>query len=89
MSRSRQILFYAGFIAAWTIAITGAGALLGGIIFPLVGLIVDRDTTLAAMALSGARNLGFFAFVWAPGTAIVLAFRHAFRRRKLNGSALN
>lgn len=87
MTRLRQILFYAGYITGWTVAITAAGALLGAIIFPLVGVIFGRDATPATMALSGARNLGFLAFVWAPGTAIVLAFRHGFRRRKLSDSS--
>jgi len=89
MSRIRQSLFYAGYVAGWTIGITAAGALVGLIVFPIAGVIFSRDTPLPDMALSGARNLGFLAFVWAPGTAIVLAFRHAFRRRRLKNSLSN
>lgn len=82
MNRARTILRYSAFGLGWTLVITAAGAALGALTFPLIGALAGADASAASLALSGAKNLGFLAFIWAPGAAIVLAFRRAYLRRQ-------
>lgn len=78
----RTSLFYCGYVLLWSTIITAGGAVAGAIVFPLVGTLAGMDMTVAAMALSGARQIGFLTFIWAVGIAIVMAFQHAYRRRR-------
>lgn len=64
-----------------TAAITAVGALLGAAIWPLVGLCAGTPKPFGQLALSGLRDLGFYFFIWAPGTAIVVATIREHRRR--------
>ncbi len=64
-----------------TVALTAVGALLGAAIWPLVGLWVGTQKQAGELALAGGRDLGFYFFVWAPGTAIVVATIREYRRR--------
>ncbi len=82
MSRLRTGFFYCSYVALWSALITLGGAVVGAIIFPLVGTLADVAMSARDMALSGARQLGFLAFIWAVGIAIVMAFQHAHRRRQ-------
>jgi hypothetical protein len=88
MKRSGAVPYYLGYIAAWTVAIVAAGALVGAVAFPLVGKLAGSDASVAALAAQGARDLGFLAFIWAPGTAIVAAFHHAWKRHQANAAHL-
>jgi uncharacterized transporter YbjL len=81
----RTLLFYCGYVLLWSTIITAGGAVVGSIVFPLVGTLAGMDMTAGAMALSGARQLGFLAFIWAVGIAIVMAFQHAHRHRRQRG----
>lgn len=66
----------------WTCGIVLAGALLGAVLFPLLGRLGGSSKDLGALALLGVRNLGFYAFVWAPGAAIVLVVMDEAKRRR-------
>jgi len=77
----RTSLFYVGYVLLWTVIITAGGAVVGAVVFPIVGLLAKVEMTVAAMVWSGARQLGFLTFIWSVGIAIVMAFQHAHRRR--------
>lgn len=71
-------------LARWlsiTAAIVAAGAIIGAISFPAVGALLGLDHPPAALARFGASQLAFYAFVWAPGTSIVLCIMLAARDR--------
>jgi hypothetical protein len=76
-----SVLFYVGYVLGWTVAISAGGAVVGAILFPLVGLLIGKDMTVSAMILSGARQIGFLTFIWAFGIAVVMAFQRAYKRR--------
>ncbi len=78
----RSIVFYSAYVLGWTTAISTGGAVLGAIIFPIVGTLAGMDMTVPAMIKSGARQIGFLTFIWAFGIAVVMAFQHAHRRRR-------
>lgn len=82
MPRLHTGLFYCGYVLLWSCLITAGGALVGAIIFPIVGTLAGMDLTTAEMIVSGARQLGFLTFIWAVGIAIVMAFQRAHRRRR-------
>jgi hypothetical protein len=82
MKRWRNVCFYVGYVVAWIVAIVATGAAVGAISFPLVGWLAGSSRSAASHALSGARQLAFLAFIWAPGIAIVLAIRRAWERRQ-------
>lgn len=65
----------------WTAAIGAAGAALGAVLFPLAGLCFHTGHTAGQLLVSGIRIGGFYACIWAPGTAIVLCVMRAYRRR--------
>lgn len=83
MARLRTALFYCGFVLLWSTLITLGGAFVGAVAFPLIGTLAGVAMGTGDMALSGARQLGFLAFIWAVGIAIVMAFQHAHRRRQV------
>ena len=64
-----------------TALITLTGAILGAGIFPLVGLIAGSTTDPGALALAGVKTLGFYFFLWAPGSGVVVAVIREWRRR--------
>ncbi|MFT3829232.1 MAG: hypothetical protein QM691_05935 [Opitutaceae bacterium] len=77
----KHVLQFA-FVFLWvTAAITSVGAILGAAIWPLVGLWAGTQKQPWELALAGGRDLGFYFFVWAPGTAIVVATIREYRRR--------
>jgi hypothetical protein len=73
------------YFLGWTAAITAAGALLGAVVIPLAGLVFATGKTAAQLAVAGARDLGFYFFLWAPGIALVLCVMRAYRRRHPEG----
>jgi len=79
MDRLRTALFYFGYVLFWSAMITLGGALVGSVIFPVVGSLAGMDLTVGEMARNGARQIGFLTFIWAVGIAIVMAFQRAHR----------
>ncbi len=69
-------------VVVWVTAlITGVGAILGAAIWTLVGAWTGSSQEPWALALTGIRTLGFYFFIWAPGTGIVIATIREYRRR--------
>src|SRR5512141_1280034 len=73
-------------VTVWVTAlITTTGAILGAAIWPLAGLLAGATTRPDALVLTGARTLGFYFFLWAPGTGLVVALMREWRRRHPEG----
>ena len=72
---------HAGFFLVWTIGITAAGAVVGAVAYPVGGLLFGLDATPGQLAVKGLRELAFLAFIWAPGTALVLTIHRAYRAK--------
>lgn len=81
MSTSRPVVQFLVVFCRVTAAITAVGAILGAALWPLVGLCTGSQRQLWELALAGVRDLGFYCFIWAPGTAIVVATIREHRRR--------
>ena len=69
------------YFICWVAAISAVGAALGGLSFPLLGLLLGWDFSLSELCLNGMRNLGFLFFVWAVPIAIIACFARWYRRR--------
>jgi hypothetical protein len=67
---------------AWTASITAAGSVLGGILFLAVGTIAGMELSARQLLLNGLRDGGFYAFIWAPGCAMVLCLIHAHNQAR-------
>lgn len=63
------------------VELVALGALLGAIIFPLAGRLGGSHKTTAELVLFGAKTLGFYFFVWAPGIALVREFMRAAKQK--------
>ena len=70
----------------WTAVIAAAGALLGAALFLVAGLAFSTGHTPGQLVQSGAGVGGFYAGMWAPGTAVVLCAMRAYRRRHPNAT---
>jgi len=69
-------------VVIWVTAlITATGAILGAGIWPLVGLVAGSIQHPNDLVLTGAKTLGFYFFLWAPGSGIVVAAVREWRRR--------
>lgn len=81
--RARRALRWVGWGVFFTIEGTAIGALLGAISFPLVAWAIGAERSTAEFVLLGARNLGFWFFIWSPGLALVRCTMrwHAERER--------
>ncbi|MCC5024212.1 MAG: hypothetical protein J6386_16110 [Candidatus Synoicihabitans palmerolidicus] len=66
----------------WTLGITLTGAVLGGLIFPAVGLFVETGYSPLQLTLNGIKIVGFFFAMWAPGTALVLTVKKVYEARR-------
>ena len=67
---------------AWLLGVVAAGALAGVVTFPLAGWIGGSTRAPGDLAVTGARTLGFFGLVWAPGIALVMAVKRAYETRR-------
>ena len=74
-------LRWTGLFLLFTIEVTAIGALAGGIVFPILGAIFDWERGWEELAMNGIKNIGFWAFIWAPGIAIVRCIMRAYRER--------
>lgn len=68
-----------------TVGITAIGVFAGSLLFPILGGLGGSDRAPAELARLGAKNVGFYAFVWAPGVSIVLTVMLEARRRRRAG----
>ncbi len=75
-------LHWAPYFLVWTLGIVAVGAVLGAAVFPLVGSLAGMDKSAGELALTGARTLGFYFMVWAPGVGIVLTVKNEYERRQ-------
>lgn len=75
-------LHWAPHFLVWVLGIIALGAILGSLIFPLVGILAGFEKTPGELALNGARTLGFYFMVWAPGIALVVTVKNAYERRQ-------
>ncbi|HEY0944591.1 MAG TPA: hypothetical protein VGD81_04960 [Opitutaceae bacterium] len=66
----------------WTSGVIAAGTLLGVLLFPLVGKLIGARFTVGELAITGAKTLGFYFALWAPGLAIVLTVKRAYEQRR-------
>ncbi len=83
MSRKYGFWFYVGYVFVWALAITAGATIVGAIAFPILGKLGGSDLTIGKLALNGARYLAqWTGEVWAIGTALVLAFNHAYHHRR-------
>ena len=80
-------LRWTGLFLLVTIEVTAIGALAGGIVFPILGAIFDWERGWAELAMNGIKNIGFWAFIWAPGIALVRCVIHAHREKYPDASA--
>jgi hypothetical protein len=72
------------------VKIIALGALLGAITFPAVGALGGAHKSTAELSLFGAKTLGFYFMVWAPGIALVREFMRAAKLgHEATGSASN
>lgn len=66
----------------WTVGIVASGCLVGGILLVALGAWLDPDVPSLALAQAGAKDIGFYALVWAPGAALVITYLRESRRRR-------
>ena len=72
-----------------TTAITLAGALVGALLFIVVGTLFGMDLTPAQLIRNGLFDGGFFALIWAPGISFVTLIIQAHKRRRGAGYAID
>lgn len=82
---SRPILRFLAVAGGTTLAITVAGAVVGAGVWPLIGRLAGTQHTARELAWAGARDLGFYSFIWAPAIGIVVATMREWRRRHPRG----
>lgn len=58
-----------------------AGALAGGILYPLGGILLNMEGSPARFLLNGIRDGAWYLLVWTPGGALVICFMQAFGPR--------
>lgn len=75
-------LHWAPHFLVWTLGIVAVGAVLGAAVFPLVGSLAGMEKSAGELALNGARTLGFYFMVWAPGVGVVLTVKNEYERRQ-------
>lgn len=68
--------------------ITATGALVGGMVFPLVGGLAGLDYRFREMIWNGVTDGGFYALIWAPGISLVACVMWAVRRDRAKKAAI-
>lgn len=74
--------YWMSLFLSYTLSIILVGAIVGAILYPLVGSLLRFNYSLMFMTQKGMADLSFFALVWAPGGAIVLCFIKAHRKKE-------
>ena len=78
---ARRWAALAGGFLFTVLGLCALGALLGAIVFPVVGTLGGAHKTRDELIVLGARTGGFFFLVWAPGAALVRMFMRAASAR--------
>jgi hypothetical protein len=68
-----------GGFAFTIVELCALGALLGALLFPLVGKLSGSEKNHAELVFLGVKTGGFYFMVWAPGAALVRQFIRAAR----------
>jgi len=68
---------------AWTAGITATGSVVGSLLFLLVGTVAGMELSARQLLVNGLRDGGFYAFIWAPGCAMVLCLMHAHKQAQI------
>lgn len=76
------IAYWISLFTVYSAAIITTAAILGGILYPLTGILLGFDYSLYLMAQNGVADLSHLALIWAPGIAIVLCFIKAHRQKQ-------
>lgn len=77
---ARRGWWWIGIWHGWVALIVAVGALIGAVLFPLIGSLAGMDYTVAAMLRRGVFDGGFYALIWAPGAAFVICVVQSRRR---------
>jgi hypothetical protein len=75
-------LHWSLYFLLWTIGLIAVGTVAGTLLFPLVGTLIGAQFTLGELAINGAKMLGFYFMLWAPGLALVMTIKRAYEQRK-------
>ena len=78
-------LHWSLYFLAIVVIIATIGAVFGAVAFPLFGLVTGADFPPGRLALKGAKTLGFYFTLWAPGIALVLCVKRAYEQRRSEG----
>lgn len=73
-------LHWSLYFLSWTGGVIAAGTVLGAVLFPLIGKLIGAQFTVGELALTGAKTLGFYFMLWAPGLALVLTVKRAYEQ---------
>ncbi len=85
MSASSQLaraIPWAGRFLAYVAAIVLAGGIVGGVLFPLLGVTLRMEYPVAHMARRGFLDLSFYALIWAPAISLVACVMQARSRSR-------
>jgi hypothetical protein len=77
IQRSHWSLYF----VVWVAGLVLLGSVLGAILFPLGGLLLNAERSSAALMARGAHFGSFYFLIWAPGVALCAAVMRAYRRR--------
>ncbi len=67
------------YFSIWVAGIILLGAVIGALVFPVGGMILESPKTLAQLAWKGVRFMSFYFMIWAPGIALVATVARAYR----------
>lgn len=68
------------------VLITMAGAIAGSMLYPLFGQLIGMNMPVGEMLNNGAKDGGFYAFIWAPGISFVSCLIWRNRGKSTNHS---
>ena len=78
---SRAVLWFLRWLGLMLGAIL-TGGLLGSLLFPLVGTLLQMDYTLLEMARHGFLDGAFYLTIWAPGGSFIACVMWSQRRSR-------
>lgn len=75
-------LHWALYFLIWTLGLIATGAVLGMLIYPLLGRVAGLNRASGELALTGLRTLAFYFLMWAPGIALVVTVKREYEARQ-------
>jgi hypothetical protein len=69
------------YFSAWILGLVIVGTILGAILFPLGGLLLDAERSSLTLLVRGARFGSFYFLIWAPAIALSASVMRAYRRK--------